>query len=270
MKIKSAPIHELTVAAVVYAYGKDDTGYEDIEVSVRNKASYERYEAAGSQLKNRCACCGRSISWTSVIEHLPTGTFWPVGRACAEKIENLQPLLKDIARATVALGERVTSERRERAFRATASTEVIAALDWAKTGVNDTAKDIAAKLRSRGALSEKQIAFLVNLHKRDLAYRASLTGGLAAGKQTLTGTVLSTRVQTDLYTRGAKDITKALIQLANGCKVWGTAPAGTAKGAEVSFSATVEVSAKDPAFGFYKRPTKWVTGNPLTPTPAHA
>jgi len=40
--------------------------------------------------------------------------------------------------------------------------------------------------------------------------------------------------------------------------------------AKVVAKGRVEVSAKDPAFGFYKRPTKWVTGNPLTPTPTHA
>lgn len=257
MNIKSTPLIELAVTAIVYVYDDGCDGVQE-ELVITNDASYERYNASSEKIPNRrCSCCGHAIRWASIIEHLPTGTFYAIGRTCAQKISHWTAVNSAFGGATVALSERAAANKREAAFRATASPEALAALDWAKTGVNRTAKDIADKVRKYD-VSEKQVAFLVGLHQRDTAYRASLTGGLVAGKQELSGVILSTKAQV-AFDRYSKSTTKGLVQLANGCKVWGTVPEGTVKGAEVRFTATVELSEKDPAFGFYKRPTKWQT-----------
>ena len=265
MKLASLPLTDLTVACVVYGtyLGTDaqDAGDYHVEVVVYNAASHARWEATGSADKGRrCSCCGKSIRWASVVEHTPTGTFHSVGKACAAKLHELRHVSAAIGKASLAITKKVEAERREREFRTGASAVAVAALDWAKTGVNKTAKDIADKIRQYGNPSDAQVAFLVGLHAKDSAYRATLTGGLVAGKQALAGVVVSTKQQIDAFHTGAfaKYITKALVQLTNGCKVWGTAPEGTIAGASVTFTATVELSGKDPAFGFYKRPTKWV------------
>ena len=264
MKLKSLPLTDLTVTAVVHVYAIDPTDADagaGVEVVVYNQASYDRWQATGTADRaRRCSCCGKAIRWASIVEHLPTATFHSVGKACAAKLYELNQASAAIGRASLAITQRVQAEKRERAFRAGATAETVAALDWAKTGVNRTAKDVADKIRKYGQPSDAQVAFLVGLHAKDTAYRATLTGGLVAGKQELAGVVVSTKQQVDAFHRGAltRYITKALIQLANGCKVWGTAPEGIIAGASVAFNATVELSGKDPAFGFYKRPTKWV------------
>lgn len=269
MNIKSLPLNELTVSAVLYVYnnGTDAQDCPDIqvEVAVKDAASYARYTTWIDQQKaelkaHRCSCCGHSIRWASIVEHLPTKTFHAVGKDCAQGIVSLSRVSAAFAGASVALAQRAEANRREATFRRSAGPEAGAALDWAKTGVNRTAKDIADKIRKYDTVSDKQVAFLVGLHQRDVAYRNTLTGGLVAGKQTLAGTVQSVKVQYSDYVsqaNGKNGIIKALVQLTNGCKVWGTAPEGTVAGTNVTFSAIVELSDKDPAFGFYKRPTKW-------------
>jgi hypothetical protein len=262
MNIKSMPLNELTITAILYVYnnGTDDQDCPDLqfEVVVKDAASHARWQAVDSgetKKSYRCSCCGHSIRWASIVEHIPTGTFLPIGRQCAEKMSEFARISAAFNGATVALQQRAESNKREAAFRAS-TPGAAAALDWAKTGINRTAKDLADKIRKYGSISEKQAAFLVGLYERDVAYRQTLTGVLVAGKQTISGVVVSTKVQANAF-RSGLETTKALIQLTNGCKVWGTAPEGTVAGASVTFSATVELSDKDPAFGFYKRPTKW-------------
>jgi len=264
MNIKSLPLNELAVTAILYVYnnGLDAQDCPDIQVEVviKDAASHARWKAIDSsesaKKSYRCSCCGQSIRWASIIEHVPTNTFHPIGRQCAEKVSEFHRISAAFNGATLALQQKAEANKREAAFRATTPGAGVA-LDWAKTGINRTAKDLADKLRKYGSLSEKQVAFLIGLHERDAAYRQTLTGALVEGKQALEGAVVSVRVEQDAYNPRAKRTTKALVQLANGCKVWGTAPEGTVAGAKVTFSATVELSDKDPAFGFYKRPTKW-------------
>ena len=260
MNIKSLPIRELTITGVSYAYQCGDDLVVDFEV--RDNASYERYETAKTPETRRCSCCGKALRWVCIVEHVPTGTFHGIGRQCAATIDGLRNVEAAFAGASVALTQRAEAAKREAAFRAGASAEAIAALDWAKTGINKTAADIVEKIRRWGNPSDKQVSFLVGLHQRDLAYRATLTAGLTAGRQTLTGTVQSVKTQQDPYARrwGAV-ITKGVIALPSGCKVWGTVPAGTAAGTAVTFTATIELSERDPAFGFFKRPTKWASTN---------
>ena len=97
---------------------------------------------------------------------------------------------------------------------------------------------------------------------------------VVAGRQTITGVVVSTKLVDGYY----GDVFKMLVKDDRGFKVWGTVPQaiideavyqtqirfgpdtsydyGVLKGQRVTFTATVEASNDDDKFGFFKRPTK--------------
>lgn len=84
-----------------------------------------------------------------------------------------------------------------------------------------------------------------------------------AGKQSIEGKVLTTkwkeqRVGNGYYSHYVETL-KMLVQDDHGRKFWGTCPkcwGESIKGCTVRFNATVETSADDKMFGFYKRPSK--------------
>jgi hypothetical protein len=79
------------------------------------------------------------------------------------------------------------------------------------------------------------------------------------GRQTITGIVTSLKQVPNNFGRGKWDteITKMVVDLGNGVRVYGTKPENTAvnKNDSVTFTATFEASTKDPLFGFFKRPS---------------
>ncbi len=132
-----------------------------------------------------------------------------------------------------------------------------------------TCEDICEKLDKYGSVSERQIAFAVDLFNklqagiaRDQKWAEErqelVSKGVAApvGKQTVTGTIV-----------GFKEVhnewgyaTKVIVKLADGSTVYGTLPStgsGAEKGDVVSFCATFSQSDRDVLFGFYSRPSKW-------------
>jgi hypothetical protein len=157
---------------------------------------------------------------------------------------------------------------------------------WNKVSWNiSTIIDLRGTIRKKGALSEKQLALILRIHTEaveklqnaadELANKeASLAAGVRApeGKQSVTGTLVSIKYVTNDFGGSHKGV----IDLGNGTKVWGTIPesqiatsefivgkgwvtTGIQSGDKVSFTATFEASGNDPLFGFYKRPSKWVT-----------
>lgn len=264
--LKTLPANTLTVFAVTCLVEIDEENRPIFELNVLDEAAWARFEAAGRPLENkfRCGCCGQRLKYEAFVEHRPTGTFYAVGRTCARTITAISSATHDrLDGVSVALFQRAECERRERQFRA-ARPEAVAALEWARTGVNRTAADIASKLRSYG-LSDKQTAFLISLYDQDKARRAAATGTAPTGRQTITGKVVSVKVVvTPGYTRWGGDTTvlKVLVDLGNGAKVYGNAPGSVdqselSAGDTVTFTGTFEPG-RDPLFGFWKRPTKWV------------
>jgi hypothetical protein len=134
---------------------------------------------------------------------------------------------------------------------------------------NEFVADIARKLTKYGEISERQqdaviraIARQAEWTARDEA-RAAEKAALVAtgvkaptGKVTVTGTVLSTKIQDGYY--GTQY--KMLVQHADGWKVWSTVPAAldfdNLKGRTITFTATLEPSKDDALFAFAKRPSK--------------
>lgn len=129
-----------------------------------------------------------------------------------------------------------------------------------------TITDIVSKLVRYGSISEKASAFVAkllnNIERRPIiaAQRkaeADAAGPVPTGRVELTGTVLGMKevdnpgARFSRYASGT--ITKLLIKLENGSKVFGPRFANLEKGDTVKFIATIEASKDDAKFGFYKR-----------------
>jgi hypothetical protein len=273
------------------------SGFETcVEMEVRDQAAYSRYQQAGAVNGNscNCDCCGHSLLYSCIVEHAPTGGFFHIGRDCFANVECLQQgaqwlsLTSDRAVARVAAGKKAAKERkagdvREAKFFAERA-DLAPAFEFAKNppvaeshpsyhkisyGVA-TLNDIRQRIRRKGALSDKQLALVGKLYSEALAkldqdreraqqVAAAVANGLRApeGRVAVEGTVVSTKwVESDFG--GAY---KCLVDFGNGTRAYGTLPASAdsaERGSKVSFTATFEVSAKDPLFAFYKRPSKWM------------
>ena len=201
---------------------------------------------------------------------------------------------KCVAAGKKAQKARTAGDVRESEF-AKNKPEIAEALTYAKAFPNNhvlwnkvgwpitTLRDLRGKVRAKGVLSEKQEAFAISLYdqaRRTLVSCAqegekrakAIESGVRSpeGKQTISGVIASIKwVDSDFG--GAF---KCLINLDNGTKCYGTLPTTqhetseiinnewvkfqAEKNDEVTFTASFEVSQKDPLFSFYKRPTKFV------------
>lgn len=275
MNIKSLPVSDLKLVAVCELdFDNHDNVIPLIEII--DQQAYD--ESTHEHQSTHCVCCGHKLKYACLIQHIPTKTLVPVGRECARTINGLRDMGL-VEGLSVALAQRRVCDKKEQAFRAD-HPEACAALDWAATGINRTAKDIREKLRKYGSLSEKQVAFLIGIHERDVAARATATGTVPVGKQSISGTILSVKpvgveVRVDYNRFRTTTHYKVLVDLGNGAKIFGKCPPkvyalGDAtgarigvpeKGQRVSFNASCEQSAKDPLFGFFSRATKWAVLN---------
>lgn len=270
--IKTLPLSGLNIVAVQIVVDETDTGVPIFDLDVMDDAAYARFTTKGGvNTGDRCDCCGHSLKYACVVEHTPTSDFYFVGRDCARAIETFRSLHGRIEDLCLHLARKSECDRRERDF-AKNHPDAVEALAWARTGINRTAADIASKLRSYG-LSDNQRTFLQKLHSDDVARRAAATGVAPTGKARVSGVVLSAKVVTKPgfgYRAPDVHVAQVLVDLGNGAKVWGNAPkefinhltfphsCSIDKGDRVSFNATFTPSDKDPLFGFWKRPTKWV------------
>ena len=123
----------------------------------------------------------------------------------------------------------------------------------------------------RNVPTEDQVANLANAVAEREARKAADEARKATaqpvptGKTTITGTVVSWKGVQNRFSYYAETILKVVVEDQRGFRVFGTCPAKLAdavpnmdalKGAMVTFTATVEQSKDDPAFGFFKRATK--------------
>lgn len=121
--------------------------------------------------------------------------------------------------------------------------------------------DLYTKLCTKGSLSEKQIGVIKNAHKKHLEVEAKKADDAKnatpcpTGRVDIIGEVLTTKWKSSYY----GDTLKMLVRSSDGYIVWGTVPSSLSdvkSGEKVKFTATVEKSIDDEAFGFFKRPSK--------------
>jgi hypothetical protein len=128
-----------------------------------------------------------------------------------------------------------------------------------------------AKVHKWGKLSDKQIAFLIDVAAPDVvaakrqekeaqdakrAEEEAARPDVVEGRRAMVGTVATLKMQESQW----GDTLKMLVICDDGQKLWGSVPGAIRgdieRGDAVEFTATVEASRDDPKFGFFKRPSK--------------
>lgn len=240
----------------------------------RQFAQYFGWTSEDSGVANMpytCAHCGVRVRYIVVAHHEPTDTNIAMGGDCAGRVDltlnqhRLRNLKKVAAKRaeTIRCGgryQRLLNEQPELA-------EAIA--KWDESGKhNNFIDDVLMRGRNKGVLSGPQIECVtaaitkqltwVEERKAEADTIVASGAEIKAGRQVITGKVLSCKTQESMY--GISH--KWLIQDDSGLKYWGTIPSsieGTfeeLKGTTVELTATVEPKDGDLTFGFYKRPTK--------------
>lgn len=209
----------------------------------------------------KCVHCGHNpLRWLTVVKHLLTGDVVVFGADCTKRLEFVDQKtfkLAQLQARDAANKVRIKVWNQREAF--LQANPVFAAAIANYTGTNPFVKDVVAKLGLYGSLSERQVAAVLKAIARDAEVAAGkaqeaveVKGDAPVGRVTVTGTVLSTKVQESIY--GAT--LKMLLKLENNSRVWLTVPrkATVTKGDSVTVTATFEVSKDDKSFAFGSRP----------------
>ena len=219
---------------------------------------------------NQCDLCGQHFVHGAVLVHTH-GDVITVGGICMSGIAGV-PALTD--------GDRLY--RVKRAMREAQRVANLRLTLAENPGINRALKtdhyisqDLRGKLIEWGTLSEKQVELAFKL-QADVANRPPelepAPVPVTDDRVRVEGTILSTK-EVEGYMGGTT--TKCLIQVptdGGAFKLWGTLPQKATdaqwdherehgewpeiKGAKIAFTARLEPSRDDEAFGFYKRPTK--------------
>lgn len=245
-----------------------------------------------------CHVCGAHCMYTALFHHVPTNVYVRTGLDCASNFAIDSGEGEMFRRQVRDALDAIAGKRKARALfdeagipaasgyidcpYRTELTEPILDDDGEWTGrhthvdyhvkreaqTHNTIRDIVHSVVKYGNLSEakaKYLRHLLNYLTNELPakvakYEAKQAARLdvPTGKLTVTGKVVSIKWK-DGYTRWDPQVKKAVIESADGWRVYGTVPAALldcVKGDVVEFNATVERSDDDRHFGFYKRPTK--------------
>lgn len=218
--------------------------------------------------KGTCDHCGAAFNHGVLFMHLPTYELVHIGHICAANTVGLP----DKAAAAKRAAEKAAAEGREREKRQEAGAEWRAAnqdlvdfLAALPDGASNFMRDMQRSVEEWGKLTPRQAEATRNSIDRDKRFAAvqaerakalENSPALTAGRQALTGEIVSTKWQDSDYGTSLK----MLVQLPDGNRVFGTVPAaitGTDSelpGLKVNFTATVKPSEKDPHFGYFSRP----------------
>jgi hypothetical protein len=223
----------------------------------------------------QCDHCGAHIRYVGVFCHMPTGDHIAVGETCAEGRFSYDKATFDRLRKQAQL------DREKQAIKAAWETfQIDHEADWEAlhASENEFVIDVLRKGRQYGSLSDRQLEAIIKAVARDAAKAEEpeeITVPVPEGRQTITGTVLSVKLQDSYYGETWKMLVK--VETPEGSfKVWGTVPQCFMLQANlrsdsavegglawmhrthpmVTFTATVERSQKDESFGFFKRPAK--------------
>lgn len=240
-----------------------------------------------------CRLCGQAHGnrYWYYFEHLPTGDVIRVGSKCAaacnlatrEQLEDRRTYeRRDMA---VERGHRLAGDPAARwaiewCWRevgedaeagATGGLVISPDLDDSVSFPRRFARDLLVRFNREGTVSDKQVALCRKLYaegderrerteriEREKAEATPIPADVLAGRATITGEVVSVKWRDSAY-GGAF---KMVVADDRRFKVWGTAPDALFEdselpvGTRVTFDAAITVSDDDPAFGFFKRPTK--------------
>lgn len=259
MKIsKDTPMSELHVIAAAYRW---DVFSETIVIDTNRWNQIK--DTIDIPRETRCECCNKRIRYICVVEYLPMRAISFVGCECAKSIGFFsRSEFKDL---TKRLAHSAKRQKNLAKFKAE-HPDLVEMLDWASTSDDTFVKDVYNRLQLWGTLSERQIFAMTRKWKPEpvvpVAPVASLPvvvkGLCPTGKQTVTGTVISTRQAYSRFGYRNTMYYQMLVELPNKARAFGTMPKGinAEKGDTVTFTAIFEPTLKDTSFGYFKRPAK--------------
>jgi hypothetical protein len=212
----------------------------------------------------QCHHCGAWIRYAAWLRHDPTGYTIVVGETCLDNrfgraTADFQQLRK--AAQLDRLAQRLLAAYNEflsgldpvgRALLCSdAEFETIDADEYVTAArTNSFVSDVRRRVRQYGNGSRERAA-------KDAAEAEEITIPVPEGRYQITGEVLSTKWVDSDYGSTLKMLVK--VDTLNGVyRIFGSVPSALTveRGDNVTFTATVERSAKDESFGFFKRPTK--------------
>jgi hypothetical protein len=251
--IKSVPVQDLEIVAIVHVVKGWDETIEEVEVldkNLRDAATFGAFEW-------RCDCCGHRLAYACEVVHKPTMRGYHIGRDCAASIQSLAN--RNFDHLSVALAHRAKARANVASWK-NRHPEHREIIDWA---LNDPkahyiARDIAGKVARYAEISDKQIELVYRLRQQQIDKDAAAaaepkpTAPIEEGRREITGTVLGTKVVESEY----GTTVKLLVRLSCLNKVWMSRPAGFAggRGDSITCKVTIQRSNDDPHFGFGSRP----------------
>lgn len=258
--LKSVPVAELAVTAVMYTFidqdptGQDNNGrpFTNCELEIID-AELDK-SATFAEFRGRCDCCGSTrLSYACHVVHKPTKQGYYIGRDCAEKLLNMAE--GSFKHMSVALAEKAESRRR-RNWWLHQNPQHREIVEWAEGSDHYIASDVVRKLKAYGSISERQVELLHKI-RAQVAERAAA----AAAEPKPTGPAPTGRIEVEVTVLGTKFVendfggtTKALVRLAGtNTKAWVTS-AGLGRGDVAVIRATFERSRDDEFFAFGSRP----------------
>jgi hypothetical protein len=212
-----------------------------------------------------CGHCGTSHYYGAIFRHKQTGEYINVGNVCASKFFCFHSRKSML----VAQAKRVSQER-ERAknnrIKAEQYLETRSDLVEAFKVGHSIIKDIHDKLLKYGSISDKQADFVLKLAKEESEKEPEpepqpIPTELDGGRSKFTGIILGYK---ETYSEEWGASWKMLFRDDRGFKLFGGVPSGLngCQGEPVEFFARINISDKDPCFGFHSRPTRGKCLNP--------
>lgn len=248
----------------------------------RTGGTYSHHQHGGN-----CHICGAAALYTALFYHKPTNSYIRTGLECANKLDSAVDGEK-FRSQVIDAREQVAGKRKAQAvlsdaghakaweiYTTTPAGEPYFAGSLGNSGFGEPSKtpyeertiiDIVSKLVKYGSISPAQMTFIGRLldkianraaieAQRTVEHDASAPLPVTDKRMLIRGKVLSIKEpQNDWDIQ----ITRILVQHADGWKVFGTRPTSLAdvkRGDVVEFRATVKPSKDDPKFGFFSRPT---------------
>ncbi len=213
----------------------------------------------------QCDVCGAHYVHGDVWYHRPSGKYITIGHECAAKYQLVTDYSNYESVRKAHITKAVRRARRIQAWRSMRHYLVsYPELKDALKVDNEITQDIRSRFIQFGTISIRQIELLRTLRKRADEQAAEIWIEAPEGRQQITGTVLSARVDEGPYGMTYKMLVKVNTE-AGSWKTWGTVPKSITdkaffsvkdlKGCTVTFTGTVK-RADDQGFSFFSRPVK--------------
>ena len=250
---------------------RDCTGFEGDRDALEN-----HYAATGAGFSDHkhnahhCHVCGSvNLIYSIVYFHAKSNVYIRVGADCAYKLglggtAQINAFKKAVREYAEVYAGKQKAQRILAEKGLSALWDIAMATDRKGFAYEEnTISDIVGKLVRYGSVSDRAVSFAESLLGK-IGKRAEIAAQRAAeqeaaapcpaGRVTVTGMVLSTKVQEGDW----GSVFKMLVRDDSGFKVWCTVPGGENldRGNRVTFTVTVSPSNDDPKFGFGSRPCK--------------